>query len=58
MKKINENKLAKEITKIEGQRLQVNIAQIKEIMAITFDILANNYDMSAVVELMEKHSDE
>jgi len=33
------NELAKQITLIEGKKKNVNIAQIKEIMAITFGLM-------------------
>jgi len=52
--KINENKLAKEIALHEGKEVGVNIAQIKEIMKITLELLAL-YPASAVMELIEKH---
>jgi hypothetical protein len=51
--KINENNLAKVIANTEGKKVEVNIAQIKEILAITLDILANDYMPSEVMALLE-----
>ena len=57
MAKINENALAKEIAIREGGKTEVNIAQIKEVLRNTLDILGNsdNFKMSEVIALLEKH---
>ena len=55
---INQNKLAKSISEAEGKREEVNIAQIKEIMKITLEHLAdewNNGNESGVISLIKKH---
>lgn len=53
--KINENKLAKDVSAKEGGVIDLPIAQIKETQKALLDDLANNYPMSAVVELVERH---
>lgn len=55
MPKINENELAKKIAEREGLKKQVNIAQIKEVLKATLDILWNEYLMSDVCRLIEDH---
>ena len=40
-KGINLNKIAKEVARREGKKRQVNIAQIKEVLRHTLDILAD-----------------
>jgi len=52
--KINENTLAKQIAQKEGKKVEVNIAQIKEVLSIALGILANDHKMSEVVDLMER----
>lgn len=52
---INENELAVEISKQEGKKVPVDIAQIKEILRITLDRLAC-LQASAVLALIEKHA--
>lgn len=54
--KINENALAKAVAEVEAGRIGVNIAQIKEILEVTFDMLANDYLLSEVLALIEKHA--
>ena len=56
MAKINLNKLAKQITDKEGKRQQVNIAQVKEILKVTFHTLIMNYSPSEVMEVIERHA--
>ena len=53
-KKINENKLAQEISKREGKKVEVNIAQIKEVQRVLLEILAE-YDDEQVLALIHKH---
>ena len=55
MAKLNENKLAKSIAEQEGGKTQVNIAQIKECLKITLDILAKEVP-SVALALIEKHN--
>lgn len=52
---INQNWIAERIAVIEGKKEEVNIAQIKEILKITLDILATDFSESEVSELLEKH---
>lgn len=51
--KINLNSLAKTIASEEGKLVEVNVAQIKEVLRITLDILANDYMPSEVLALLE-----
>lgn len=53
MAKINQNKLAKQISEHEGLKQQVNIAQIKEVLKVTLSILAFDYKNSEVLALIE-----
>jgi predicted transcriptional regulator len=53
--KINENKLAKSVTDLEGGIENLTVAQVKEVMKATFEILANEFKMSEVVALLESH---
>lgn len=39
---MNLNTLAVEISKLEGKKVQVNIAQIKEVLRVLIDILSND----------------
>jgi hypothetical protein len=50
---INQNNLAREISLREGLRKEVNIAQIKEVLKHTLNILANHHQMWEVVQLIE-----
>lgn len=52
---INENRLAKRVSQLERGKKQISIAQIKEVLRRTFDVLAHEYRMSEVVQLIEKH---
>lgn len=49
---INENKLARDISRCEGKKVPVNIAQIKEVLRITLDRLALDYSTDDVAELL------
>jgi hypothetical protein len=53
-KKINMNKLAVAISEIEGKKLEVNIAQIKEILKITLESL-NNYTDEQIIALVHRY---
>lgn len=50
---INLNEMAVEIAEREGKKEQVNIAQIKEILAICLDLLSGHTN-AEVVELLDK----
>lgn len=50
---INQNKLAKEITEVEGLEVSLSIAQVKEVLRITLQALAK-YKPSEVLQLIEK----
>lgn len=50
---INENWIAEEITKREGGDKEVDIGQVKEVLKITLDILAEVRD--ELDALIEKH---
>lgn len=54
--KINENELAKAIAQREGKCQQLTIAQIKEVLKVTLEMLAL-YPASEVMALIEKHGD-
>lgn len=58
MAKINENKLAVTVAACEAGRVQVSIAQVKEVVKCTLITLATDYRRSEVVALLEKHSGE
>jgi len=51
---INEEWLAEEITKAEGKKDSVNIAQVKEVLRITLDILASLKEEDVLL-LLKKH---
>ena len=51
---ISEEWLAEEITKAEGKKESVNIAQVKEVLRITLDILASIKE-DDVSQLLKKH---
>lgn len=50
---LNLNKLAKDVTEQEGGAVSMSIAQVKEVLRITFDELKRNYKMSEVVAAIE-----
>ena len=51
---ISEEWLAEEITKAEGKKESVNIAQVKEVLRITLDILASLREEDVLL-LLKKH---
>lgn len=53
---INENWLAEEITSREAGLKEVDIAQIKESLKATLDILATEFSRDEVTKLLDKHS--
>ena len=54
--RINLNKVAKAVAKKEGKKIQVNIAQIKEVIKCFLDVVNENYKISEIVELMERYA--
>ena len=56
MAKINENKLAKRVAAEEGGAVELSIAQIKEVLRLTFEVLGREYSGSEILALIEKHS--
>lgn len=52
-KMINQNRLAKDIAKMEHGKVQVNIAQIKEVMKCTF-ILLGDYEDAEIIKLINR----
>lgn len=57
MAKINENTLAKEIAALEGGKHNLSIAQVKEVLKMTFDLLSNQYKPSEVLATLESHKE-
>ena len=53
--KINENRLALEISRREGKKKALPIGQIKEVLRIALHLLAKVYKPSEVMALVEKH---
>ena len=51
---INENWLAEVIADLEGKEVEVNIAQIKEVLRITLELLAQE-DLDTIEKTLEKH---
>ena len=51
---INENRLALKITRAEGKKVQVNVAQVKEVLRVTLDFLSQE-GVVAVWRLLRKH---
>lgn len=54
MSKINENQLAVAISEAEGKKVEVNIAQIKEVLKCALVIL-NDYPDEEIVKLVRHH---
>lgn len=52
-KTINQNELAQAIAKFEGKKVEVNVAQIKEVLRIALDLLAQEQP-SAVEKLLSR----
>ena len=55
MKRINLNTFAREVTLEEGLKQQVSIAQVKEILKITFTKLVDEYLGSEIFEMLERY---
>lgn len=53
--KINLNKMAKDISVVEGKKVEVNIAQIKEVLSIALNELSKyeDEDILALVHRMQ-----
>ena len=49
---INKNDLAREISLLEGKKESVNIAQIKEVLKYTLEILSR-YSNEEVIQLLD-----
>lgn len=54
MPRINEHALAVRVCKLEGKRIEVNIAQVKEVIRCVLDELSQR-DPDDVLDLMGKH---
>ena len=50
---INKNNLARTVSFYEGKKVQVNIAQIKEVMRVLFELLAERPDKE-IITLINK----
>jgi len=60
MAKINLNEMAKSIALDEGGKKSISIAQVKEVIKLTLEYLADEWDdgnESEVINLIKKHSD-
>lgn len=55
--KINMNKMAKDISEIEGKKVEVNIAQIKEVLSIAMHKLSE-YDDDEILMLVHRYQDD
>lgn len=55
MGKVNLNYVAVKIAELEGKKIEINIAQIKEILKNTLGILANEYTDENIRDLLEKY---
>ena len=53
--KLNENKISKAVSEVEGGVVNQPIAQIKETQKAFLDHVANSYPMSAIIEMIERH---
>jgi hypothetical protein len=50
---INLNDLAEAVVKLEGKKVNLSIAQVKEVIKITLEVLAKQY-VGAVLELLAR----
>ncbi len=55
MKKINLNKFSREITLAEGGKVNLSIAQVKEVLKLTFTELANEYKVNQILDILARH---
>lgn len=56
MKKINKNLLAQSVAESEGKKVSVNLAQIKEVIRCTLEVLSC-YHHSQVLAMLEEIED-
>lgn len=54
---INQNKLARSVCELEGGKVNLPIAQVKEVIACTLRILAFEHKPSEIMALLEKVQD-
>lgn len=54
MIKINLNKLAQQICTAEGGKIEVNIAQVKDVLRAAIDVLASHYYFAGVVKRVKR----
>ena len=52
---INLNKFAKEVTLEEGLKKSISIAQVKEVLKISFKKLANEYDAYEIMNMIGRY---
>lgn len=52
--RINRNRLSVMVSKIEGKKIQMNIAQIKEVQRCLLSILADEYREDDVINLLKR----
>ncbi len=53
---MNINQLAKLITEIEGKKQQVNIAQVKEVLAIIRKLMRENIEIDSLMRRSARRS--
>ena len=56
MARLNLNKLAKDVSEREGGKIEVNIAQIKEVIRHTLDVLSVEKPSSVLAVLEDRQS--
>jgi predicted DNA-binding antitoxin AbrB/MazE fold protein len=54
MQKINMNAVATRVAMAEGQKVEVNIAQIKEVLKVFLEELSK-YEDDEILELVKRH---
>jgi hypothetical protein len=52
---MNMNEVAKEVTMREGGKVNLSIAQVKEVLRIYNDLLANNYFPADVIRTIGRY---
>jgi len=55
MKKINLNEFARKITLMEKGKIEISIAQVKEVLKDTFTELVNNYDAYEIMAMLGRY---
>jgi hypothetical protein len=55
MTRINMNNMARDVTLIEGKKISLPIGQVKEVLKIFLRILANDYSVEEVNNLLKKY---